>query len=407
MTGNAARFRPGLETLERREVPAGNVTAVIQDGSLILTGDGEDNILEIRKGLDHGVRVVGMAGTAINGAVGLEDFHGAFKDVVLNLKAGDDVVTLAGGGAGTAADIGRDLLIKGGAGHDALIAESGATIGRDLVFRGGAGATSATLDGLVVGRHAQLSGTGNVQWQSTNQTTVNGLLSVVSPALADVVLENTTLGRLQVTADGQASVDIDNLFVGGNVAITGGSGADTIDMFLGSDILGNLTIQTRGGSDDVEVMAEVGGNVLIHLGGGASHDLEMDSTAVYGNLTILSPGNAVDNWDLDGVTVLGRTRLESGGGDDVLRLEDGEFFGRFDFLGGAGADQVHIGDGNPVTYRAPVLIDLGTGADTLTLSDGINLVEFLSRVTLQGGAGADTLNDLGGLFWEAPVIQSF
>src|SRR5262245_35623533 len=107
----------GVEQLDERLVPAGNVVGVVENGNLILTGDGEDNAIEIRRGI-NAIRILGLAGTNVNGAPGQEDFVGVFKDVIINLKAGDDLVSLEGGGGGTAAVIARDLVITGGNGSD-------------------------------------------------------------------------------------------------------------------------------------------------------------------------------------------------------------------------------------------------------------------------------------------------
>lgn len=403
----ARRSLPSLEILEQREVPAGNVTGVAQNGNLYLTGDGADNSIEIRKGVSN-IRILGLSGTSINGAGGLEDFSGVFKDVIINLKGGDDLLNLEGGGGGTAAVVYRDLIFRGGGGADTLTSVAGAVVGRDLVFLGAGDTSSATLDGIDIGRHARFSGSANVVVQASNFTKINGALVVQSSALADVTLDDTTLGRLNLAADGQVNADLTDVLVGGNARIKGGLGADVIDMGFGNEILGSLTIQTRGGDDTVEPNAEVGGNVTVHLGGGTNQVFETFSMTVYGNLTIRSSGSGVDNWTLDGVQILGGTSLSTGAGADIVLFDDCDFFGRLNFLGSGGGDQVQISDGANVFFYGPALFDLGNGADTLQLgAGGIGEADFNSGVTLQGGAGADTLNDLNSDFDEEPVILSF
>jgi hypothetical protein len=399
------RPRLGVERLDERIVPAGNVTAVFQNGQLILTGDGEDNSIELRNGFDF--RVAGLDGTTINGAAGFDDFSGV-KDVIINLKGGEDTVSLEGGGGGTAAVISRDLIFTGGGGADTLTSVAGAVIGRDLIFQGGGGTSSATLDDLIVGRQAVFTGNANVLVQSMNGTTVHGVLRVNSVATASVTLDGGVLGRLNVVADGLADVDMTSVLVGGNARIRGGSGNDVIEMSLGCDVLGNLTIYTRAGNDSVEPDAEVGGNATILLGTGANEVLDIFNMTVYGDLTIVSEGSGTDDWTLEGLEVLGRTTLTSGGGADTVVFNDAEFFGRVTFLGGGGGDQVQVSDGDDVTFHGPTLFDLGNGADTLQLgAGGLGEANFLFLVTLEGGNGADTLNEVNPDYDQAPTVQGF
>jgi hypothetical protein len=136
--------------------------------------------------------------------------------------------------------------------------------------------------------------------------------------------------------------------------------------------------------------------------------VDVSNLIVHGNLTVISTGGGVDNWTFDVLEVLGQTRLLTDGGADIVHINDSEFFGRLTLLTGAGADQVTISDGDHVTTVGIALIHLGGGDDTLQLGTGvIGAANFMFRVTLQGGLGTDTLNDVNSDFDVAPVILSF
>ena len=63
----ARRLASGVEDLERRLLPAGNVAAIVSNSGLFLHGDQEANRVEVTVAAE-GVIVRGLDGTAINGA---------------------------------------------------------------------------------------------------------------------------------------------------------------------------------------------------------------------------------------------------------------------------------------------------------------------------------------------------
>src|SRR5262245_2693277 len=76
-----SRANLGLERLDDRIVPAGNVTGTVLDGTLTLIGDPQSNNIEI-SGFQGNIRVTGQGGTTVNGAASA-DFSGAYQDVVV------------------------------------------------------------------------------------------------------------------------------------------------------------------------------------------------------------------------------------------------------------------------------------------------------------------------------------
>lgn len=88
-----------VEALESRTLLAGDVTAVVEDGDLTLTGDGEDNLVDVMV-VNGDIVVQGVDGTTINGS---SDPFIAFAgtttmagDLEARLRGGDDTLRLFG-----------------------------------------------------------------------------------------------------------------------------------------------------------------------------------------------------------------------------------------------------------------------------------------------------------------------
>src|SRR6476646_5579077 len=94
--------RCSFESLEIRQMLAGDVTAKIANGNLVIKGDSLANGITIAAGTTAGTVVVtgvnaGGAATNVNGtsngAVTLSGFAGGLK---IDMKGGDDTVTITG-----------------------------------------------------------------------------------------------------------------------------------------------------------------------------------------------------------------------------------------------------------------------------------------------------------------------
>ena len=111
-----------LESLESREMMAGNVRAVLTGGGdLRVTGDGQNNVVQISTVIPGFVTISGDNGTTINGDafvnISLAEFAGSLADdVIVNLRGGDDRVIV--GELGFTTSIGDQLVITGGGGDD-------------------------------------------------------------------------------------------------------------------------------------------------------------------------------------------------------------------------------------------------------------------------------------------------
>lgn len=93
------RHHPTVEALESRTLLAGNVAAVVEDGDLTLTGDREDNLVDVMV-VNGDIVVQGVDGTTINGSsdpfvafAGTTTIAGEFE---ARLRGGDDTLRLFG-----------------------------------------------------------------------------------------------------------------------------------------------------------------------------------------------------------------------------------------------------------------------------------------------------------------------
>ena len=98
--------RLDVESLEQRELLAGDVTAFVSRGDLVVLGDNDSNNLTITE--VGGTFTLTGIGTTINGMAAAQNFPGVTDDVRIYLRNGEDAVTLDD------VDVPDDLLINGG-----------------------------------------------------------------------------------------------------------------------------------------------------------------------------------------------------------------------------------------------------------------------------------------------------
>ena len=97
MSNRNTRRKLSVESLEGRRLLAGNVTAVLRGGDLILSGDTADNSVQVSRlpsGLFH---IQGLEGTTVNGKPAIDAFADAHDIDVLMQQGGIDKFTIQGG----------------------------------------------------------------------------------------------------------------------------------------------------------------------------------------------------------------------------------------------------------------------------------------------------------------------
>jgi hypothetical protein len=238
--------------------------------------------------------------------------------------------------------------------------------GASARFRAGAG-TSAVLGGL------DITGT-------------------ATSAVVDVAATSFSVNRPSVVT-GKSSVDFvvrpDQFGVfDGGLRVTGGSGADRVEMSSQMAVLGDLVARLGAGDDVVALAGTADRSTAVHL--------------------VVATGSGADRVTLDGLQVAGRTTIQTGTGADMLSVPAGKYMSPFEADLGADDDAIRIGDvpGGKVRFNRRVTIRAGDGNDTLALGLSpaaggepqvfVELFGEGNRIT--GGAGVNLFDDEAGQF---------
>ncbi len=292
----SAGFAGLIEPLECRLLPAGNVAAVVQNGSLTLQGDAESNTVEVTV-TAAGVIVHGHDGTMINGSVGdFVAFSGADAipgNLVINLAQGDDVALVSGD-----LSIAGDLRFHGGKGNDRLGLDH-VTVGADMVIvdrRGDAGVDIE--DAAIMGDTRLRTSQGNTTLLIADSQ-LGGALRVKTRDGADAVhLDGVDIAGDASFRLGQASngLFIEDSQLSGHVLVRSGMGDDFV-MFEASSVTGSTHIRERGGDDLLVVTGAAEFTGSFHSTGARGNDAaDIADTAQFDHEPVLQ------RYELDDVT---------------------------------------------------------------------------------------------------------
>lgn len=430
--GRPARFRPSVEYLEGRAVPA--VFALfspLNGGVLTVFGDSQDNEIAVGRDAAGALSVNGGAVTIVGGSptvtntalirvfgqsghdqLRLDETNGALPAAQMFGGSGNDTLT---GGSGQDALHGQDGndVLNGAAGEDFLIGQSGADVlfggdGADQMF-GGSGDDTADGDR---GDDVAFLGEGNdtfvwdpgdgsdrVEGEAGFDTMLfNGSgadevfeLSANGPRLrftrdvANIVMDTDGVERVDVEALGGADTLTLNDLTDTAVqelridleAVKGGTAAD--------DKVDRVILNGTDGDDFVNVLA-FGGKLSV-LG---PTFVTIERAAAADELTINTLGGD-DRVEAGGVPAGAITFTADGGaGDDDLTGTDGADM----LIGGDGSDFVDGQRGDDVVYLGAGDLDLFT----YRAGDGSDRID--------GGAGRDALTVSGSSASEAVALSA-
>ncbi|HEY1191856.1 MAG TPA: calcium-binding protein [Gemmata sp.] len=362
--GSRADFRPKLDALEHREVPA--VLATFNTGVLTVIGDNTANNIVVAADANGALQVTNNgASVAIRTAFGTAN-RANLQTINVDAKGGDDSIVIqssinvldANGKLAFAAN----GALSGGAGNDTLRVLAGG-------FVGGLPAQGQPLP-AIVGNYTMFGGAGDDFLDSGPGNDAlfgeggNDTLRWLPGTLIDtfdggaggdtvIVVGNTTAIPDFATADPNDTSNADNFRLDADPT-TGGAKfqrTNLVPFFINITRSETVVMQTGGGNDTITVTALAGTGVKnVVLDGGDGNDV------------------------LDGSAADVPLQIFGGAGDDTL-------------LGGSKADTLVGGDGNDFLSGGKGLdtLDGGNGADAL--DDG---TKDGKQDVLIGGAGADT-----------------
>ncbi|MFO0902268.1 MAG: hypothetical protein U0939_04665 [Pirellulales bacterium] len=429
------RRRLQLESLERREVLAGNVMASVVGTTLMLTGDAQDNNVAVVALGNNRFAVSGLD-TTINGSRNVYAPNKPVLNIVANLNNGNDNLGLTNNAQGL-----YDLAFNAGINLETVLGVTAAamqdqinlltnvttfSLAGSLTATGGAGNDMIGVVGNLGGSISANLGPANANGgfnafgidgsaAAGGVGTVGGSISVLGADQADVAIVESTTVRGSVTAslgNGDNAVEIVDAAIGGSVAVMTLAGSDFVfvdDSTVAGSVLASLGNAT-GGSDEFNGYDSSIGALTVTTGSGEDF-IDTANLVVQTNATI-STGAGIDDiytheHGNGGTDVVGLLSINAGEGSNTVEVSGD--LGSLSILGGSSADEVVIYD-TTVAYNTT--INTGAGDDEVTfdavaiayslsvlLGNGANSLDVTGltamTVTLVGGEGVDivTIDD--------------
>ena len=346
----------GFERLESRQMMAGNVTAQLVDGDLIVTGDVADNTIQLRgNSMLEGLNDENGIPTSINGVPnGTFDYSGLTGNVSIRTGDGNDRVFLE-----LFLDLPGAVVIETGSGND-FIGAGGIRIGREFIMDLGPGSNRIAMrgstfrDGSGPGIHVGTS------------VIING-------------------------GDGNDSIRISELFDAHDFVVNTHGGADSVnllfvtpDNFLGVD---------GGAGEDGITLGSTDARVISLRSGGGGGFMGLFNCEIAGDLgMIATDGNT--HLRLDGCIVRGTGYLISGGANDYIQV-DNSIVRELQINAGGGSDRVDING----SLLERVFAELGAGGDLLVM----NNTAISGAGSLSGGLDFDVFFGRGNAFGPASL----
>jgi hypothetical protein len=225
---HVSNFGRRFESLERRNPLAGNVTAAVVGGELLLNGDHSSNAVQVRQLSETSWEVRGL-GTQINGSNSAFTANGVLAGISADLNRGDDFIKIFNG-----------------------------TITGDLLVETNQGADSLQFINLNVDGIANITTGDDVDAVLVSDVEVNGTLEAPT---ADA-------GAFNLLTHGSNDVVTIDRLLATSAYINLGSGNDALAMTRSTFDL-NLRIRGSDGTDSVSLNdIEADAEIWVHMGDG-------------------------------------------------------------------------------------------------------------------------------------------
>jgi len=377
-TNSSQSRRLSFDLLESRTLLAGNVTANVVGGSLIVTGDDLDNrfiISQFQRPAGEFFLVAQGDDTTFNGQPNVV-VNGVTKDIRISTMGGNDAVGLVD------VEVPGSLLFDGGEGNNDLVGRlfgrKTTTIGKHLTVTNGNGLDKTQFD------NASIRGNVNV---------TNG------DGGSSTEFKGCELSSLTIQSGGGADeVEVGETIVRKNLSVRSGDGDTEIDI-EGTRVNGTTILESGAGFDetDIEDNAVFNKKVVIMLGTGGSQTTMEQSSFRKG--FVLQSLAGMDEVVIDSILVDGPVNLTLGDGDDVVRVDS--------------PTPAHDSEAGHSIFRKPVNLNTGDGDDQVHIGvtgQPNDAADFQSNVIAVGGLGADLLDASAGngnVFARAPRVSEF
>ena len=329
MASTRALRRGRFESLEQRQLLAGDVSVNVVDGNLMIEGDEFDNKIMITAGTEADTLVI----TGLDGTNLLEEGQPAVSEVTVagvhgatvELGEGDDLIAIVG------AELRGKIAIDTGAGEDRVLV--------------GTGGDAAELVGQLP---------------------------------EDLAVE--VRGSLRIDSGGDNDqISVDDAIVRGRLGINAGEGDDVVSLGAATDDDVSARLQSRGGvgvhlgdgDDELNVhQLSARGIVRVH---GSMGDDTIDASRIHASAMLLLGGDGLDTLSLVELDVR-RLGIHTGADHDSVDVRDSVFTA----LG------VALGDGDDTLTTANLEARVarlhgGEGEDTLDVVGGNDFAHEVIR----------------------------
>jgi hypothetical protein len=325
------------------------------------------------------VNMMGGSNVFYAGFNGMDTFTygmtGSSPTLNVNLGAGDDTFNLLAG-----ADFAGPLVIDFGSGADTFTNSYG-VFDFDAVLKGLNGFDHVYTFATATLTSTQVEDLGPVTVDNNGLSNsirfISGGTSSLTPASnltinmkngtassLDVALDNAHAGNLSLNlADGGRALNLTGSLnsIGGNLAISGGSGVQTVDLAVnaGLSVAGHALIDLAAGND---VLSESGNGIDI-----------------MGNLGLTGVNTFTNNGT---VSIGGNFSFNSSAENETSLLTDNgmlSIVGNFDYSGGGARDVVALNSPSATSIGGNVTIDLGDNVNA-----GTQQVSFAAPATIGG-----------------------
>ncbi len=322
-----------MESLEERQLMAGDVSVGMTGGELMIEGDTASNAVQVSKLTDGGYRITGLwadgAQTSINGRYSTTVNN--VDNMTINLGRGDDRLYINNTLAGNDLVVEGDLKIRTGGGDDyvrilnttvegnvSIVTDQDASTGASRRYAQPSGDDYVSINGLHAYNDVNIKtgeGSDTVKFEASYNTYQDW-------NFANKFSINTGVGTN--TGD---TVDLDYVFAFESIELDTGNGHDSVQTQRTFAVKG-IDIATRGGHDTVSMHAtdmEWNGldwqaSILIDTGSG-NDVVVLDDIDVHGGVTVLT-GNGNDSVEMNDVHSSSMIYASLGKDTDVLKISN-------------------------------------------------------------------------------------
>jgi hypothetical protein len=253
-----------VESLEQRQLMAGDVMAALEGSLLTVEGDNFDNQVAITRTAIGDIVIAGQNGTLINGLPSVRFPRVALNSLEVRMEGGNDSVALRG------LQVANDVNVDLGAGNDRLTSPSTtpSTINGNLSVWGNEGNDVVQMAGLSVRENLSIDGGLGSLNSSISNSTIDKVMSIIGDDADDVVsVVGTSIGldlalETKGGSDRVTLTDVGALHLSINTDSNGAVGLDQVTLNRVTTVE-DIGIFTGAGNDIVRLTDVTSGKSII------------------------------------------------------------------------------------------------------------------------------------------------